>query len=72
MNNQEKENEEHLEIDAFNPYLRAYQTAPIHRVAKKINRNAMCSYTNMKFKKCCGKDGKNFCPRMINDHVNGI
>jgi len=72
MNHQDNQNDQDLEIDALNPYLRAYANAPIHRVMKKMNRNEMCPYTNIKFKKCCGKDGKNFCPRMIKDYIDSV
>lgn len=61
-----------VEIDALSPYLRAYEAAPIHRIMKKINRNEKCPYTDLKFKKCCGKDGKNFCPKMIKDYIDNL
>lgn len=59
-----------IQIDALTPYLRAYDSAPIHRITKKINRNEICPYTNLKFKKCCGKNGKNFCPKLIQDYID--
>jgi hypothetical protein len=64
--------ENQIEIDVFTPYLRAYDRAPIHRITKKFNRNERCPYTDIKFKKCCGKDGKNFCPKLTKDYIDNL
>ncbi|NBP01168.1 MAG: hypothetical protein EBU90_13725 [Proteobacteria bacterium] len=64
--------DEEIMIDALSPYLRAYDMAPIHRISKKISRNEICPYSNVKFKRCCGKDGKNFCPRMIQEYIDNL
>jgi len=72
-----QENKEISEIDAqdsiFNqiqsPYLRAYEGAPIHRIAPKMNRNDACPLENKKFKKCCVAEGYDFCKKLLMNYL---
>lgn len=43
------------------PYARATEFHPIVRVLPKISRNSFCPIKNIKFKKCCGKNGQDYC-----------
>ena len=52
-----------------NPYVRAYIGAPIHRMAPKMGRNDICLMENKKFKNCCGKDGYNFCKKLLVNYL---
>jgi hypothetical protein len=54
------------------PYIRAYAGAPIHRVAPKMGRNDLCSLENKKFKHCCGKEGYDFCKKMLVNYLEEI
>lgn len=49
----------------YTPYARGTERSPIVRVVNKINRNDICPFNNIKFKKCCGKNGQNFCNKAI-------
>lgn len=51
------------------PYVRAYVGAPIHRMAPKMGRNDMCHLEGKKFKNCCGKNGYNFCKKMLVNYL---
>lgn len=68
-------NQEDQKID-FNhidtPYIRAYQGAPIHRIAPKMGRNDICSLECKKFKNCCGKEGYDFCKKMLVNYLEEI
>lgn len=52
-----------------NPYVRAYDTSPIHRMAPKMGRNDICPLESKKFKHCCGKNGYNFCKKLLVDYL---
>ena len=54
------------------PYIRAYEGAPIHRVAPKMGRNDLCPLEGKKFKNCCGKEGYDFCKKMLVNYLEGI
>lgn len=54
------------------PYVRAYQGAPIHRVAPKMGRNDICSLEGKKFKNCCGKEGYDFCKKMLMNYLEEV
>lgn len=56
--NKEKINEIY---ESHHPYARATDFSPIVRIYHKISRNSKCPYTNLKFKKCCGQTGQDFC-----------
>ena len=59
----------------YSPYVKATNFSPIVRVVKKIKRNVVCPFTNLKFKKCCGKNGQNFCNKSIdslNDYLKNF
>ena len=43
------------------PYARATDFHPIVRVLPKISRNSYCPIKNLKFKKCCGMSGQDYC-----------
>lgn len=47
------------------PYIRAYERAPIHRIAPKMGRNEICKIKNVKFKKCCGAKNLDFCQNLL-------
>ena len=47
------------------PYLQAYEGAPIHRIAPKMGRNDICPLKNVKFKKCCGANNLDFCQMLL-------
>lgn len=47
------------------PYLQAYESAPIHRIAPKMGRNDICPLKNIKFKKCCGANDLDFCQKLL-------
>lgn len=53
--------EENKVILPSNPYARATDWSPIVRILPKINRNTFCPLKNIKFKKCCGASGQDFC-----------
>lgn len=48
-------------------YVRPYETGPVRRLAPKMSRNSQCPFDNIKFKKCCGAKGLNFCQKMLNN-----
>jgi len=50
------------------PYLQAYEGAPIHRIAPKMGRNDICPLKNVKFKKCCGAKNVDFCQKLLADY----
>jgi len=54
------------------PYIRAYGGAPIHRVAPKMGRNDLCALEGKKFKHCCGKEGYDFCKKMLVNYLEEI
>lgn len=59
----------------YSPYVRATSFSPVVRVVNKIKRNVLCPFTNLKFKKCCGKSNQNFCDKSIdslNDHLKNF
>lgn len=64
-----QENQPEINLDQFRPYVRAYEGAPIHRIAPKMQRNEVCLTEKKKFKNCCGKDGHNYCKRLFNQFV---
>lgn len=65
-----KNQEKSLDFNEIqNPYVRAYLGAPIHRMAPKIGRNDICTLENKKFKNCCGKDGYNFCKKLLVNYL---
>jgi len=66
-----QKNNEIVENTAF-LYAQPYQNGPIRRLAPKVNRNELCSINNIKFKKCCGIDGSNFCKKLLTDYLNEI
>jgi hypothetical protein len=63
------QNQQEVNLDQFRPYVRAFEGAPIHRIAPKMQRNDICSIESKKFKNCCGKDGHNYCKRLFNQFV---
>jgi hypothetical protein len=50
-------------MNSNNPYAKATDFSPIVRIYNKIPRNEKCPYTNLKFKRCCGKTGQDFCEK---------
>lgn len=34
------------------------------RLLKKVNRNEICPFTNLKFKNCCGLKGLKYCEKI--------
>jgi hypothetical protein len=54
------------------PSVRAYHGAPIHRVAPKMGRNDICSLEGKKFKNCCGKEGYDFCKKMLINYLEQV
>lgn len=72
MKDSSENTNEDIAIDAMSPYLRPYEFGPIHRIAKKIGRNDKCPYTDLKFKNCCGKENRNFCPKLIKDYIDRL
>jgi len=55
-----------------NPYARATDFSPVVRVLRKISRNAHCPLNNIKFKKCCGASGQDFCTKAKENLENYI
>lgn len=53
-------------------YAQPYQNGPIRRLAPKMQRNDYCTINSIKFKKCCGADGSNFCKKMLSDYLNEL
>jgi len=66
------EQNKELDLPELPLYVRAHDFAPIRRLAPKMNRNDVCPIENKKFKKCCGKDGSNFCKKLLNDYLNKL
>lgn len=64
-----QENQEELNLNNFRPYVRAFEGAPVHRIAPKMQRNEICPLEKKKFKNCCGKDGHNYCKRLFNEFL---
>lgn len=58
--------------DSVSLYVQPYMHGPIRRLAPKVNRNQLCPVNNVKFKKCCGADGSNFCKKMLSDYLNEL
>ena len=58
-----------VDFSSIKPYIQAYERAPMHRIAPKMGRNDYCSIEGKKFKNCCGKDGKNFCYKMLSQFL---
>jgi hypothetical protein len=54
-----------IDFSSIKPYIQPYQRGPIHRIAPKMGRNDYCHLEGKKFKHCCGKDGHNFCHKML-------
>lgn len=66
MNEQSECNTESNPLEHFvQPYLQAYDGAPIHRIAPKMGRNDVCPIKNIKFKKCCGATNIDFCSKLL-------
>ena len=58
------------DFQIVDPYIRAHDRSPIHRIAPKINRNDYCNLEGKKFKHCCGKNNNiDYCPRLLNDYL---
>lgn len=73
MENQNQSAEEtKFSPDSVNLYVQPYMHGPIRRLAPKVNRNELCQINNIKFKKCCGADGSNFCKKMLSDYLNEL
>jgi len=53
-------------------YVQPYMNGPIRRLAPKMQRNDLCPVNDVKFKKCCGQDGSNFCKKMLSDYLNEL
>lgn len=51
-------------------YVRATDSSPIYRLAPKMNRNEICKLKNIKFKNCCGKQGSNFCRKLLKEYLD--
>jgi len=58
--------------ESVNVYVQPYMYGPIRRLAPKVNRNELCPINNIKFKKCCGANGSNFCKKMLSDYLNEL
>lgn len=58
--------------DSVSLYVQPYMNGPVRRLAPKMGRNELCSINNIKFKKCCGEDGSNFCKKMLSDYLNEL
>jgi hypothetical protein len=58
-----------VDFSSVKPYTCPFVGGPIHRIAPKIGRNEYCSLENKKFKNCCGKDGRNFCYKMLSNFL---
>jgi len=57
------------DIDPIVPlYLRAHDRAPIRRLAPKMQRNEICKLEGIKFKNCCGKNGRTYCVKLLNQY----
>lgn len=54
-----------IDFSSIKPYVQPYERGPIHRIAPKMGRNEYCSIESKKFKDCCGKNGNNFCHKML-------
>jgi len=63
---------QNAEIENNNLYVQPYFRGPIRRLAPKMHRNDICSINNIKFKKCCGADGGNFCKKLLKDYLNEL
>jgi hypothetical protein len=58
-----------------NPYARATPFSPVVRVLPKISRNSYCPLNNVKFKKCCGASGQDYCTKAkenLENYVNDL
>lgn len=53
-------------------YAQPYQNGPIRRLAPKMHRNDYCAINSIKFKKCCGADGSNFCKKMLSAYLSKL
>lgn len=71
MNNEEQDPNQVLEQN-ISPYIQPYFRGPIRRLAPKMSRNEYCHINNIKFKKCCGADGSDFCKRLLMDYIDQI
>ena len=57
------------------PYARATFFSPVVRVLPKISRNSYCPLNNVKFKKCCGASGQDYCTKAkenLENYVNEL
>jgi len=57
------------------PYARATFFSPVVRVLPKISRNSYCPLNNIKFKKCCGASGQDYCTKAkenLENYVNEL
>ena len=58
-----------------NPYARATPFSPVVRVLPKISRNSYCPLNKVKFKKCCGTSGQDYCTKAkenLENYVNEL
>jgi len=57
---------ENINLNHITPYIKAYDRAPIHRLAPKMQRNDLCKVSGKKFKNCCGQGNQiNYCKVML-------
>jgi hypothetical protein len=54
------------------PYARATPFSPVVRVLSKVLRNSFCPLNNVKFKKCCGASGQDYCTKAKENLENYI
>lgn len=55
-----------IELNQITPYIKAYDRAPIHRLAPKMGRNELCKISGKKFKNCCGQNPNvNYCKVLL-------
>lgn len=57
---------------SHSPYVSLQKNTQILRALSKIKRNIICPFTNLKFKKCCGSSGQNFCNKAMEQLNNCI
>ena len=58
-----------VDFSSVKPYITPFFGGPIHRIAPKMGRNEHCSLEDKKFKNCCGKDGRNFCHKILSNFL---
>jgi hypothetical protein len=64
--------EQKQETSEVGLYVQPYFRGPIRRLAPKMQRNDHCHINNIKFKKCCGADGSNFCKKLLSDYLDQL